>query len=172
MPVFAAVDIGSNSVRLSIAELIKGRLVALHQDREGTRLGAVRLTQEFLRHDPPRKEELKRLHDFIAEEVARIPPSLRQTKGGIAVATSGTAAALAEAAHSLKLSRTDTSLNAVSKLLQRLARLNVKQRATIRGINSKRAEIIIAGAAVYEQVLRTCGLRGFRYSALGLRDGI
>ena len=39
MPVFAAVDIGSNSVRLSIAELRRGRLVALHQDREVTRLG-------------------------------------------------------------------------------------------------------------------------------------
>src|SRR5258708_27212576 len=39
MPVFAAVDIGSNSVRLSIADLIKGRLVPLHQDREVTRLG-------------------------------------------------------------------------------------------------------------------------------------
>src|SRR5436305_12484344 len=39
MPVFAAVDIGSNSVRLSIAELRKGKLVSLHQDREVTRLG-------------------------------------------------------------------------------------------------------------------------------------
>src|SRR5215472_449421 len=39
MPVFAAVDIGSNSVRLSIAELRRGRLVPLHQDREVTRLG-------------------------------------------------------------------------------------------------------------------------------------
>ena len=39
MPVFAAVDIGSNSVRLSIAELRRGRLLPLHQDREVTRLG-------------------------------------------------------------------------------------------------------------------------------------
>ena len=39
MPIFAAVDIGSNSVRLSIAELDRGRLIPLHQDREVTRLG-------------------------------------------------------------------------------------------------------------------------------------
>src|SRR6516162_3907976 len=39
MPVFAAVDIGSNSVRLSVAELRRGRLIPLHQDREVTRLG-------------------------------------------------------------------------------------------------------------------------------------
>src|SRR5260370_25540213 len=39
MLVLAAVYIGSNSVRLSIAELRRGRLVQLHQDREVTRLG-------------------------------------------------------------------------------------------------------------------------------------
>ena len=39
MPVLAAVDIGSNSVRLSIAELRRGRLIALYEDREVTRLG-------------------------------------------------------------------------------------------------------------------------------------
>src|ERR1700751_1606257 len=39
MPTFAAVDIGSNSVRLKIARLQGGRLRALHEDREVTRLG-------------------------------------------------------------------------------------------------------------------------------------
>jgi exopolyphosphatase/guanosine-5'-triphosphate,3'-diphosphate pyrophosphatase len=39
MPVFAAVDIGSNSVRLSIAKFNRGALTAISQDREVTRLG-------------------------------------------------------------------------------------------------------------------------------------
>src|SRR5580700_10334579 len=39
MPTFAAVDIGSNSVRLKIARLQSGKLKALHEDREVTRLG-------------------------------------------------------------------------------------------------------------------------------------
>ena len=34
MPTFAAVDIGSNSVRLKIARLTRGRLRAIHEDRE------------------------------------------------------------------------------------------------------------------------------------------
>lgn len=293
MPVFAAVDIGSNSVRLSIAELQKGRLIPLHQDREVTRLGegvfrdgsldpqamahslkvlrrfhrtaqgyavdrirvvatsamrdsnngrvfaewvrsatgwkieiisgleegrlihlgvvanlrgrpgalllmdlgggsceltfsqrghikeivtlplgAVRLTEEFLGHDPPRKEELKRLREFIAEEVARIPRQLVESRVQTAIATSGTAAALAEAARTLKLSRNAVTAAAAGKLFQRLAKLSEKQRATIKGINPKRAEIIVAGAAVFEHVLDTCGLKGFRYSPLGLRDGL
>src|SRR5258708_31262253 len=39
MPTFAAVDIGSNSVRLKIARLEGRRLRAIHEDREVTRLG-------------------------------------------------------------------------------------------------------------------------------------
>ena len=39
MPTFAALDIGSNSVRLKIARLQAGRLHPLHEDREVTRLG-------------------------------------------------------------------------------------------------------------------------------------
>src|SRR5580704_11834883 len=39
MPTFAAVDIGSNSVRLKIAKTVRGRLETLHDDREVTRLG-------------------------------------------------------------------------------------------------------------------------------------
>src|SRR5256885_2714517 len=40
MPVFAAVDIGSNSVRLKIARLTRGRMRVVAEDREVTRLGA------------------------------------------------------------------------------------------------------------------------------------
>src|SRR5215475_13741380 len=39
MPTLAAVDIGSNSVRLEIARLQAGRLRSLDEDREVTRLG-------------------------------------------------------------------------------------------------------------------------------------
>ena len=39
MPTFAAVEIGSNSVRLKIARLTAGRLREVHEDREVTRLG-------------------------------------------------------------------------------------------------------------------------------------
>ena len=39
MPTFAAVDIGSNSVRLKIARLTRRRLVEIHEEREVTRLG-------------------------------------------------------------------------------------------------------------------------------------
>src|SRR5256885_7032150 len=39
MPTFAAIDIGSNSVRLKIARLTRHRLHTIDEDREVTRLG-------------------------------------------------------------------------------------------------------------------------------------
>jgi exopolyphosphatase / guanosine-5'-triphosphate,3'-diphosphate pyrophosphatase len=135
-------------------------------------LGAVRLTQEFIRHDPPAKPELKRLHEFIAEEVSHLPRQLQRSQVKMAIATSGTAAALAGAAQTLKLARGEISLTAINKLARRLEKLTSRQRGAIKGINQKRAEIVIAGAAVYAQLLNVCGIKSFRYSQLGLRDGI
>jgi exopolyphosphatase/guanosine-5'-triphosphate,3'-diphosphate pyrophosphatase len=46
------------------------------------------------------------------------------------------------------------------------------ERRKLPGIGPRRAEIIVAGAAVYSEILESCRLSGFRYSPLGLRDGI
>ena len=51
MPIFAAVDIGSNSVRLKIARLQGRRLRALHEDREVTRMGESVFRTGFLSPD-------------------------------------------------------------------------------------------------------------------------
>jgi exopolyphosphatase/guanosine-5'-triphosphate,3'-diphosphate pyrophosphatase len=160
------IDLGGGSCELTLSKAghIK-EIVTLP-------LGAVRLTQEFIRRDPPAKQEMKRLHEFIAEEVAHIPRQLARAQIKVAIATSGTAAALAGAAQSLRLSSSGVPLSAITKLVRRLSKLTNRQRASIKGINQKRAEIVVAGAAVYAHVLIACGLRAFRYSPLGLRDGI
>src|ERR1039458_7567563 len=67
MPTFAAVDIGSNSVRLKIARLQAGRLRALHEDREVTRLGADHPKTDFVSF-PSAKTDLQ--NAFPAEEHA------------------------------------------------------------------------------------------------------
>jgi exopolyphosphatase / guanosine-5'-triphosphate,3'-diphosphate pyrophosphatase len=104
--------------------------------------------------------------------MVRIPRQWSRIPTKLAIATSGTAAALTGAADSLGLARGAVTLSAVTKLVQRLSKMNNRQRAAIRGINQKRAEIVVAGAAVYAQVLSGCGLASFRYSPLGLRDGL
>src|SRR6185312_15243930 len=51
-------------------------------------------------------------------------------------------------------------------------KMNNAQRAVVPGIGPRRSEIIIGGALVYASLLERMALKGFRYSPLGLRDGI
>ena len=64
MPTFAAVDIGSNSVRLEIARLTGRRLTPLHEDREVTRLGESVFRTGFLSPEAMANtiEVLRRFH--------------------------------------------------------------------------------------------------------------
>ena len=138
-------------------------------------LGAVRLTGDFLQHDPPKKKEMRRLQEFIEEELTRIRKKLDPMRGRLMIATSGTAAALAAAAKA-KLGRSllsaPVSRQATAKLAKQLAQMSRAQREALPGIGPRRAEIIIAGSAVFAKLLETARLSGFRYSPLGLRDGL
>jgi exopolyphosphatase/guanosine-5'-triphosphate,3'-diphosphate pyrophosphatase len=60
----------------------------------------------------------------------------------------------------------------VRSLAARLIPMTLAERVAVPGIGPRRAEIIVAGALVFAEMLETFGLPGFRYSPLGLRDGI
>jgi exopolyphosphatase/guanosine-5'-triphosphate,3'-diphosphate pyrophosphatase len=53
-----------------------------------------------------------------------------------------------------------------------MAKMTLPEREAVEGIGPRRAEIIVAGAEVFAELLESFGLAGFRYSPLGLRDGI
>ncbi len=165
------IDLGGGSCELTVS---RGGHI---RDTVSLPLGAVRLTDEFLRHDPPRKGELKRLRGFMAREVGRIAHRIAAGRVRNVIATSGTAAALAAAAANLRKKSANRQRPAVSRaemsrIAKQLARLPVAERRKIEGIGPRRAEIVVAGAMVYQELLDRFRLKGFRYSPLGLRDGI
>jgi exopolyphosphatase/guanosine-5'-triphosphate,3'-diphosphate pyrophosphatase len=165
------VDLGGGSCELTLSR--EGQL----RDTVSLPLGAVRLTGEFLQHDPPRKSELKRLSGFVAREITRIQDRIKAARVGAVIATSGTAAALAGAAAHLARPRkrgpvTYATREMIRRIAKQITRQTLEQRRKVPGIGPRRAEIICAGAVVYAELLERCHLPGFRYSALGLRDGI
>jgi exopolyphosphatase/guanosine-5'-triphosphate,3'-diphosphate pyrophosphatase len=163
------VDLGGGSCELTLSR--EGQL----RDTVSLPLGAVRLTGEFLQHDPPRKSELKRLSEFVARELARVQDRIRRAHVGAVIATSGTAAALASVAGRMAgkgRSATYAPREMIRRIAKQLSRQSLEQRSKVPGIGPRRAEIICAGAVVYAELLERCHLAGFRYSPLGLRDGI
>jgi len=165
------VDLGGGSCEITLSR--GGHL----RDTVSLPLGAVRLTGEFLHHDPPRKSELKRLQGFVVREATRIQDRVKAARVGTVIATSGTAAALAEMARRLARPRKRLAANyATREMIRRIANqithLSLEERQKLPGIGPRRAEIICAGAVVFAELLERCHLPGFRYSELGLRDGI
>jgi len=164
------IDLGGGSCELTVSQ--GGHI----RDAVSLPLGAVRLTDEFLRHDPVRKGELKRMRGFVVREVNRIAARISAARVKNVIATSGTAAALAAVATRLRRGRNRRRLvvsrGEMTRIAKRLARLPVAERRKIEGIGPRRAEIIVSGAMVYHELLDRLHLGAFRYSPLGLRDGI
>ena len=175
------IDLGGGSCEVTLSD--QGRM----KEMVSLPLGAVRLQQEFVHADPPTKEDIARLRQFIDKELKRAERKLGQPRVSLVIATSGTAAALAEASLAMstklqarktmpkrfvRLKPTDAMLDEVKRLADKLAKMSNVQRASIPGIGPRRSEIIIGGAMVYAHLMERLELKAFRYSPLGLRDGI
>lgn len=178
------IDLGGGSCEVTVSD--GGRI----KQMVSLPLGAVRLQQEFLQVDPPAKADVARLKQYIDRELKRGEKKLGIPRVGLVIATSGTASALAEASMAIvdaekkaapkkRATRKAAgvpvlmaSTEEVRLLADQLAKMTNAQREAMPGIGPKRSEIIIGGAFVYATLLERFGLKGFRYSPLGLRDGM
>jgi exopolyphosphatase/guanosine-5'-triphosphate,3'-diphosphate pyrophosphatase len=165
------IDLGGGSCELTLSD--RGHIAEM----VSLPIGAVRLTQTFVHSDPPRRNELEQMRGLIQREVSRVQPRIIEAKVQAVLATSGTAAALSglynergEGANGSKALAVPRQ--AITKIAKELSRRNLVQRQELPGIGPKRAEIIVAGAMVYSELLEMCELRNFRYLPLGLRDGL
>lgn len=175
------IDLGGGSCEVTVSDGARIKsMVSLA-------LGAVRLQQEFLPTDPPAKDDVARLKQYIDRELKRGEKKLGMPRVSLVIATSGTAAALAEASFAMakklsakksapkklvRLKPHEATTAEVRRLADKLLKMNNAERAAIPGIGPRRSEIIVGGALVYANLLERLGLKGFRYSPLGLRDGI
>ncbi len=166
------VDIGGGSAELILSE--NGRFVEAFSKP----LGAVRLTELFLKSDPADPREIARMQRYIQERIAGPIARIAKAKVDRMIATSSTAAATVCAVSQLKRARRaeadrkPAGARQVSDLFQQVASRNLAKRAQVTGIGPRRAEIIVAGVAVLNEVMHGMKLPRMYYSAAGVRDGI
>ncbi len=131
-------------------------------------LGSVRLTERFLRSDPPAGGELHALAQAVREALPDLAPKQ-------AIGVAGTITALAalelggydpEQVHGYRISR-----EAVGAQLERLASLRLAERRELPGLEPERAPVIVAGAAIVKEVLDRYGLDGLEASERDILHG-
>ena len=166
------VDVGGGSAELIASEN------GVYRDGYSRPLGAVRLTEVFLKKDPPTENQVRELEEYIEEKLTLPLRYLGGRRYDRVIATSASAAAVVCAAN--RIARTNreaadrkkATAAQVRKLYRDLVTKGVAERRKIPGIGPRRAEIILPGAAVFWKVLERFGQEAMFYSVAGVRDGI
>ena len=164
---FAVVDVGGGSTELIIGE---GRRMIFHRSFP---LGAVKLTERFLRTDPPKEEELEEMIEFVREGIDVELYGVR-----VMVGIGGTITTLAAvklellkfdplAVHGLKF-----SYDEVSRVCRRVWGVSLEDRRKLKGLDPTRADIIVAGTAIVRTVMEKLGAEELIVSYKGVRYGV
>lgn len=173
----AIIDVGGGSTELILGDGDEPRFLS------STKVGAVRLTQEFLAADPPAVGELESLREHIrgifGRATARALATLKPGEDLRLVATSGTAESLAiwHASETLgtipsPLQGYRVSARDLTNLVERLVKLDRDGRAALPGVGARRAEIVVAGALILQEALELLGAEEMIICERALREGV
>ncbi len=158
------VDIGGGSTEL--VHCVRGDVVfATSLD-----VGCVRLTERFLRSDPPAPRELL----AAALEVRELLPPLAPASAIGVAGTVTTLAALDQALAAYDPERTHghrLTFHAVEEQLSRLAALTLGERLDVPAMEPGRAPVIVAGIVILREILDAYGLGAVEASESDILQG-
>lgn len=165
---YVVVDVGGGSTEIVVSD---GSKVV---SAVSVPIGAVRLTERHLKHDPPTPDETRALFADIDNRLAQ----LELPTAVPVVATAGTATTLA--AMALRLATYDpvavTGLRleamAVDAQLARLLTATVAARRAIRGMEPERADVIAGGVAILSRVMHRLDASALITADRGVRWGV
>ena len=163
------VDIGGGST-----ELVFGRGTSV-TFRHSFDVGAVRMTERFLRGDPPTPPELAALRDALRATFSTLPP---RSEGQGLVGVAGTVTTLYCVQHAIqpydsrRVHAGTLSAKELDGLVDRLAALPTAARAQLPGLDPRRADVVVAGALILQAVVQSLGAPTLAVSDRGLRWGL
>ncbi|MDJ0571432.1 MAG: Ppx/GppA phosphatase family protein [Pleurocapsa sp. MO_192.B19] len=171
------IDIGGGSTELILADIHEPRFLS------STKVGAVRLSKEFVTTDPISDGELKVLRAYVRgmleRSVEEIWHNLQLNEVPRLVGTSGTIETLAIIHAKEELDTVPDPLNGyeisrkdIEKLVKKLAKMSYKERLDVPGISERRAEIIVPGAVILLEAMRMLKLDSVMVCERALREGM
>ena len=164
-------DIGGGSVELAS---VRGRGFV---NGSSLPLGTVRLTERFLRDDPPSKADLKALDKHLDAALDEIGWFALQGAMQL-VGVGGTVRNLAKMEQRATLYPIDNvhgyhiPFERVDDWAIRLSKMNRAEREQVNGLNNDRADVITAGLLLIRKLMQRSGAASLWVSGQGLRDGL
>lgn len=171
-------DIGGGSTELVLGQ--RGEVLT----SRSFKLGAIRLTQRFLPDGAVTPTAVDNCRRYVRATVAPFVRELNRRGYDVAVGSSGTIGAICRMAAALRQERDGDSLPRtisnftvtraeVDEVMRRLAEAaDVEERAKLPGLEPRRADIILAGALILEQVMAGLGVEELIFSDYALREGV
>ncbi|MEG4495859.1 Ppx/GppA phosphatase family protein [Microcoleus sp. F10-C6] len=171
------IDIGGGSTELILGDSSEPRCLT------STKIGAVRLTGQFVKTDPISREEFAYLQAYIRISLERPIDELQsQFHAGEPlrlIGTAGTIETLAAINAREKLGTVPSplagyqlSLKDLRDLVNRFRKLSYAERLAIPGMSDKRAEIILAGALILQEAMTLLGIESLTVCDRSLREGV
>ncbi len=169
------IDIGGGSTEFVIGKQGTPEILASHK------IGAIRLKDRFFPSDPLRESAVQECRRFIRVELGATLDQLALAGFDAAAASSGTAQTLAVMAQMMRtgsqaeiekrglvLQRTDLD-RVVERILEQPT---MQRRARLPGLDEKRADIIVGGALLLQEVVHRLTIDQLQISPFALREGV
>jgi exopolyphosphatase/guanosine-5'-triphosphate,3'-diphosphate pyrophosphatase len=170
-PPFLVLDIGGGSTEFVLgSERPSGAI--------STQMGSVRLTERFVRSDPPRASELDRMRAAVGELLDEVERAIPARDAQTFVAVAGTSTTVQAIALGLNLydperiHRTRLSRDEAARVGARLAAMTTAERAALPVMASGRADVIVAGSVILVEVMERFGFDEAIVSETDILDGL
>ena len=163
------IDIGGGST-----EIIKGNIMGF-SDFISLPVGAVKLTEMFVKHDPPLKDELSLLEDYSIDILQRLP---FDGSGSSLIGTGGTITSLANILLGLevfdknKIHTAGINLKEIDILIDLMKKMDTFGRSAIKGMERGREDILLQGIIFLKEIMLYFGIDKLVVSTKGVRYGV
>ncbi len=159
------VDIGGGSTELIIGE--RGQLV----EARSLRLGAIRLTGRYFDGPAECRHHLEEVLSGVSRELGGHRPELAVGSSGTAMAVASMVAA-ARGVEVRQWNGFELRAEELDRVVDDVLARSAVERRRLRGLDERRADIIVGGVLLLQAILATFGLDRMAVSDLALREGV
>ena len=170
-PPFLVLDIGGGSTEFVLGSERPSAAIS-------TQMGSVRLTERFVRSDPPEVGELDRMRAAVGELLDDVERAIPVRDAHTFVAVAGTSTTVQAVALGLdfydpeRIQRTRISRTDAARVSMRLAAMTTAERAALPVMAPGRADVIVAGSVILVEVMERFGFDEAVVSETDILDGL